>query len=85
MTYTLMHKEVPVLDFSLDDYGNIAKVLECHNPQHTPIGITTKDHQVIKTALNSWMKGRSIPASRQNIQEALRQLHMDSTEELIHK
>lgn len=85
LTYTLMHKEVPVLDFSLDDYGNIAKVLECHNPQHTPIGITTKDHQVIKTALNSWMKGQSIPASRQNIQEALRQLHMDSTEELIHK
>ena len=39
MHYTLMHKEIPVVDIELDDAsGAITRVDDVHNAAHIPIG-----------------------------------------------
>ena len=66
MHYTLMHKEIPVVDIELDDAsGAITRVDDVHNAAHIPIGIAYKNDILDRKALNKWWYGRSIPASRQ--------------------
>ena len=65
MHYTLMHKEIPVVDIELDDAsGAITRVDDVHNAAHIPIGIAYKNDILDRKALNKWWYGRSIPASR---------------------
>ena len=65
MHYTLMHKEIPVVDIELDDAsGAIIRVDDVHNVAHIPIGIAYKNDILDRKALNNWWYGRSIPASR---------------------
>ena len=86
MHYTLMHKEIPVVDIELDDAsGAITRVDDVHNAAHIPIGIAYKNDILDRKALNKWWYGRSIPASRQGIQQALAILRIGSTQELIDK
>ena len=67
MHYTLMHKEIPVVDIELDDAsGAITRVDDVHNAAHIPIGIAYKNDILDRKALNKWWYGRSIPASRQD-------------------
>ena len=83
---TLMHKEIPVVDIELDDAsGAITRVDDVHNAAHIPIGIAYKNDILDRKALNKWWYGRSIPASRQGIQQALAILRIGSTQELIDK
>lgn len=86
MQYTLMHKEVPVVDIELDDAtGSIYQIKKVYNAEHIPIGIPYKNEVIDRKALNNWWYGRSIPASRQGIQQALAALRVDSTQELLNK
>ena len=86
MQYTLMHKEVPVVDIELDDAtGSIYQIKKVYNAEHIPIGIPHKNEVIDRKALNNWWYGRSIPASRQGIQQALAALRVDSTQELLNK
>ena len=86
MHYTLMHKEIPVVDIELDDASDaITRVDDVHNAAHIPIGIAYKNDILDRKALNKWWYGRSIPASRQGIQQALAILRIGSTQELIDK
>ena len=81
--YELMHKNLPVLQFEMEDYNilNITKVL---NLDHAPVGTTDK-FGVVKKKLNQWYSKRSIPASRDNIEEILQTLNLDSPKELLQK
>ena len=63
MHYTLMHKEIPVVDIELDDAsGAITRVDDVHNAAHIPIGIAYKNDILDRKALNKWWYGRSIPS-----------------------
>ena len=38
MIYTLCHKDIPVLNFEMED-GEITDVLEIQNKSHLPVGV----------------------------------------------
>lgn len=84
MNYTLMHKEIPVLSFDIDSDGYITSVNEVYDKNHLPLSLLNPQ-KMQKTLLNEWWKGRSIPASRQNLQEALEVLGGETTDSLVNK
>lgn len=58
MHYTLMHKEIPVVDIELDDASDaITRVDDVHNAAHIPIGIAYKNDILDRKALNKWWYG----------------------------
>ena len=86
MIYELKHKNITVLEMEVDDETeNILKVLSVSNPEHLPLGIKYDRDVVDRKALNNWLMGRSIPASRENILEVLETLELTSTTQLITK
>lgn len=85
MHYTLMHKEISVVDIELDDAsGAITRVETCITLRTFRLACIRND-VLDRKALNKWWYGRSIPASRQGIQQALAILRIGSTQELIDK
>lgn len=43
MRYTLMHKEIPVLDMDLDEAtSSVQKIAAVYQPRHLPLGTGTK-------------------------------------------
>ncbi|MCL2689093.1 MAG: HipA domain-containing protein [Chitinispirillia bacterium] len=81
-----MHKRVPVVDIEINtDLGMIVNINDVHNVEHIPIGIAVKKGQPDLRDLNKWWVGRSIPASRSGIREALQVLDMYSTSILLEK
>lgn len=86
MRYTLMHKDVPVAGITIDGAScTISRVDEIYNAAHMPVGIPIKKGIADRAALNAWWSGRSIPASRQGIRQALETLHVDYTQQLLEK
>ena len=84
MLYTLMHRDVPVMELELDEYSNIISLGKIHNAEHLPIGTYNKIG-VERKALNRWWTKRSIPASRKGIRDVLEELELSSPQELIEK
>lgn len=85
MEYTLMHKTIPVLDMYLDEKtAYIQKIFDVFQPEHLPVGTTSKG-RANRAELNTWWIGRSIPASRMGIQEALETLGISNTQVLLTK
>jgi len=85
-----MHKNIPVVDLVMDnDSGVIEKIGKIHNVAHLPVGTTwtsgSDKGEPERRKLNDWWVGRSIPASRENIQAALFQMHLLQTTELLSK
>lgn len=86
MQYILMHKNVPVVKIELDEVlGGITAILDLYNSAHLPVGISLNDGRVNRQELNHWWRKRSIPASRDGLQNALDELHIASPEMLIEK
>ena len=86
MDYRLMHKNIPVLRFSLDEAtGTIISIGEIYQPEHIPVGISQKQGKTDRAALNNWWKGRAIPASRQGIGDALQEMDVYTTQNLLDK
>lgn len=86
MNYTLMHKNIKVIDLSLDeDTGTIVKIGEVYNSAHLPVGTTMHSDVADRISLNKWWTDRSIPASRDGVKEALEMLHISSTKTLLSK
>jgi hypothetical protein len=80
-----MHKNIPVVDMKiLSDTGHIVKLFNLQTPEHLPLGGMTKDGASRK-AMNDWWTGRSIPASRDGIKDALEKLGAYSTTMLAAK
>lgn len=84
--YILMHREVPVAEISIDAItGVVAKVGELYNSAHLPVGVFADKNGADRGALNHWWQGRSIPASRSGIKEALEALCLQDTRLLAEK
>lgn len=82
----LMHKNIPVLNFSYDEeVSKIEKINEIINQPHIPIGISFKDGILNRGELNKWWQDRAIPASREGLANALEQLGIDSRVQLLEK
>lgn len=70
----------------LDDAScTISKVTEIYHAAHVPIGISMRNGVLDRSALNAWWRGRSIPASRQGIRQALETLRIGYTQQLLEK
>ncbi len=84
MNYTLMHKNIPVMDLMIDEItGSIRKSGTLYNPEHLPVAVGYKKGIVDRAALNEWWTDRSIPASRSGVKEALETLNVPNTKLLI--
>ena len=84
MEYTLMHKNVPVLDIDLDEAtSSVRKILAAHHLEHLPLGTASKQGDTDRAALNAWWIDRSIPASRSGIRKALETLELPNTQMLL--
>lgn len=74
MEYLLMHKKIEVAEFAIDEtHGGISSVGKLYNPEHFPPGVFDNGNTNIKE-LNNWWRGRSVPASRDGLREALDKL-----------
>ncbi len=84
-----MHKNIPVAEIEIDDIsGVITAVNDVIHMEHIPVGVihSLRHKQIIdRASLNHWWRGRSIPASRMGISEALNTLGIYETSELLTK
>lgn len=89
LKYILMHKNISVAEITIDDaVGVITEVSNVMQKEHLPIGVlhSIRHKEIVdRAALNHWWRGRSIPASRMGISDALDSLGMYETGELLTK
>lgn len=89
LKYTLMHKNVAVADIEIDEaLGGVTKIRNITAKEHLPVGtirIQRDDEVVDRYAFNQWWTGRSIPASRMGVSDALETLGIYNTKLLITK
>ena len=84
VNYTLMHKDIPVADLTLDEAtGSIQRVDELLHGEHLPVGIPVQHGVADRAALNEWWEDRSIPASRSGLREALETMGVASSKLLL--
>ena len=83
--YTLMHKNIPVVDLKINLEGKITYLGEVYTPTHLPVGIKFAKGRVQRSSLNNWWLNRAIPASRSGIAHALESLNLPSTGALTEK
>lgn len=85
MNYSLMHKNIKVIDILLDEEtGLIIEIGNVYNYIHLPIG-TTRNNSIDRTLLNKWWVNRSIPISRIGVEEALEIFKMSTPQMLLSK
>ena len=86
MQYHLMHKMIPVVMMEIDeDTGSVTSLGELYDPLHLPVGVAYSGTEVDRRGLNAWWSGRSIPASRSGLREALETLGISSPQLLLTK
>ncbi len=89
MKYTLMYKNIAVADVEIDEVlGVITSIDNLSAREHLPVGVVHQlrhEEKVDRYALNHWWAGRSIPASRMGVADALEALGVSSTKQLITK
>ena len=90
MDCMLMHKNKPVVDLEIsEELGVVLKIGALHRQEHLPLGVTAvsgKDKgRVVLKEFNDWWTGRSIPASRDKLKDALYILKISSPIHLINK
>ncbi len=84
MEYTLMNKNVPLVDMEMDGKtGYIQSIRKVHNPEYFPIGIPFEKGLPSQAALHQWWVGRSIPASRDGLKEVLTRFGLSDPQELV--
>lgn len=86
MIYSLCHKNIPVLRFKLVE-DEIREIISIENINHIPVGLFYNYSTDIsdRQQFSNWWKSRSIPASRQNLNNALEMLGNTSTAHLVTK
>lgn len=84
MNYTLMHKDIPVADLTLDETtGSIQRIDALLHGTHLPVGVSFRHDAANRSSLNEWWEDRSIPASRSGVREALEPLGVASPKLLL--
>lgn len=83
--YVLMHKNTEVAEVFINEMiGGISKLGDVINADHLPPG-TAKKGKADHRALNEWWTGRSIPASRSGLKNALDNLGISNARSLLTK
>jgi hypothetical protein len=86
MECTLMHKDIEVAEFVVDeDTVNINEIGAIERQEHLPLGVMDLKGGVDRGELTDWLRSRSIPASRSGIWNLYTRLGRNSTEYLILK
>lgn len=81
-----MHGNIAVAEIGIDEETvAISKIGSVFAPERIPVGISFKNNRPYRSDLNDWWHGRSIPASRQNLREALEGLGVSSSVKLLTK
>jgi hypothetical protein len=81
-----MHKRTPVSAVILhDETGYIDKVTAVFDKARIPVGVSLDDGLPDRALLNEWWAGRSIPASRAGLADALRAMGVISSLALAKK
>jgi hypothetical protein len=79
-----MNKNTPVLECVYDlQLETIIKIGRLENPEYAPLRVFEEGsggQNIDLGAINKWWRGRSIPASRQHLQQALEVLAVDALE-----
>lgn len=82
--YTLMHKNIQVVDFIMDD-GDIIAIKDVHDIRHLPVGVEHFAGKPVRSALSNWWRKRGIPVSRSGLREGLEILGVSDQKELLDK
>lgn len=61
--YYLMHKNIKVAKFSMNEIGNQIKVIEIYNKKHMPYGTHVSD-RIVSEKFEEWKNDRRIPVDR---------------------
>lgn len=84
-----MHKSIAVADVEIDEtIGGITVIDNISAKEHFPIGVVHPLHHsesIDRYALNQWWAGRSIPASRMGVEDALEKLGVYNSKLLLTK
>ena len=84
MNYTLMHKDIPVVEIALEDGGTkITRVGKLAYGENLPMGVSTVRDKIDRAALNAWWADRFIPSARSELVEALSQLGFPDPQHVI--
>lgn len=82
--FILKHKNIDVIELWLDYKFEISSCGIPINIEHMPVG-TIKNGKVNLIKLNTWWLSRTIPASRENIEELLEVVNMHFSQQLLEK
>ena len=82
--FILKHKNIDVIELWLDYKFEISSCGIPINIEHMPVG-TIKNGKVNLIKLNTWWLSRTIPASRENIEELLEVANMHFPQQLLEK
>jgi len=86
LNYVLYHREFPVLALDIDEAtGAIVKIGEQFASPRIPPGVFQKSGILDRRRLNAWWLGRSIPASRAGLRDALDALNISTPHLLLTK
>ena len=81
-----MHKKMIVAEIVIDDItASITEINKVYALEHLPVGTWRGENLIDRASLNSWWIGRSIPASRSGIREALEVMNVPFTQSLLVK
>ena len=84
MNYTLMHKDIPVVEIALEDGGaKITRVGKLAYGENLPMGVSTVRDKIDRAALNAWWADRFIPSARSGLVDALSQLGFPNPQQVI--
>ena len=79
--WILMHKNIDVAELEIiEKVGVVTQVIKTLNTDHAPMGTLNRLQKNINPeAVDTWLRSRAIPASRQNIDKLLRGLSIHNT------
>lgn len=78
--YTLMHKNTPVAEITLNKVTcMIEKIGEIYSLEHLPVGVRIKNGIVNRQELNEWWRDRAIPMQRFKIRDILYEMNVLTT------
>ena len=87
MKVILMNQNKKVLLAEMDKSNTFQEIYEYYDINYAPLSLYNayNHNEDVLVALNSWFKGRGIPAWRQNIEKLLEKLNVVSPTELLNK
>ena len=86
MLCTLMHKRIPIAEVTVDESSaGITQVGTVFAPDHLPVGVPFVKGGIDRSSLNTWWIGRSIPANRSGLREALETMKIGYAQQLLTK